>query len=104
MVLRHHFKVSRCRTIQALKLSALVKRTHYNTATMLDEALIHDAANFTVDDMAASLAAHREAQRQQLLDLFGYVESPNPATLADQNVQKRSPAIDSPFGVFVSIN
>ena len=98
MVLGYPFKVSRCRTIQALKLSARVKRIRYNTAAVLDEALIHDAANFTVDDMAASLAARLEAQRQQLLDLFGYVEPPDPAALADPTVQKCSPAIDSPSG------
>lgn len=71
---------------------------------MLDEALIHDAADFTVDDTAASLAEHREAQCQQLLDLFGYVELPDPVALADPMVQKRSPAIGLPFGTFVGIN
>jgi hypothetical protein len=57
MVLGHPFKVSRCGTIQALKSSAHVKCIHYNTTTMLYEALIHNATNFTVDNIAASLAA-----------------------------------------------
>ena len=68
IVLGHPFKVSRCRTTQALKLSARVKCTCYNTA---------------------------EAQRQPLLDLFGYVEPSDPVALADPTVQKRLPAIDS---------
>jgi acetyltransferase-like isoleucine patch superfamily enzyme len=71
---------------------------------MLGEGLIHDAADFTVDDTAASLAEHREAQCQQLLDLFGYVEPPDPVALADPMVQKRSPAIGLLFGMFVGIN
>jgi hypothetical protein len=61
---------------------------------MLDETIIHGAANFTVESMAASLAA----QRQQLFDPF------DPVALVDLTVQKRSPAIDPPFGVFISIN
>ena len=64
MVLGHPFKVSRCGTIQALKSSAHVKCIHYNTTTMLYEALIHNTTNFTVDNIAASPAAQREAQRQ----------------------------------------
>src|SRR4051795_1812332 len=42
MILGHSFKVSRCRTIQALKLGARVKCTRYNAAAILDETLIHD--------------------------------------------------------------
>jgi hypothetical protein len=36
---------------------------------MLDEALIHDAASFTVDDMATSLAAQCEAQLLEFIRL-----------------------------------
>lgn len=62
--------MSRCCTIETLRLSARAKCTHYNATAMLDDTLIHDTANFTVDALAASLAA----QRQQLPDLFDYVE------------------------------
>jgi acetyltransferase-like isoleucine patch superfamily enzyme len=102
MVLGHRFKVSHCHTLQALKLSARIKCSKYNTAATTDVTLVHNSAHSTVHELAASLAVHREAQRQQLLDLFGYVEEAEPG--ADETVKTRSPAIDPPFGVFIGIN
>jgi acetyltransferase-like isoleucine patch superfamily enzyme len=70
----------------------------------MDDALVHHSSSaFTVDELAASLAVHREVQRQQLLDIFGFVEQPDDDT-ADEAIRKRSPAIDPPFGVFIRVN
>lgn len=102
MVLGHAFKVSRCHTLQALKLSARVKCSKYNTAVITDQTLVHNSAHSTVDELAASLTVHREAQRQLLLDLFGSVEAAEAG--ADETIKTRSPAIDPPFGVFIGIN
>jgi acetyltransferase-like isoleucine patch superfamily enzyme len=102
MILGHPFKVSRCHTIQALKLSARIKCTQYNAAAIMDGALGHDQSNFMAEDLAKVLSVHREAQRRQLLDLFGSVEQPDRG--ADEAVRRRSPAIDPPFSVFIGIN
>jgi acetyltransferase-like isoleucine patch superfamily enzyme len=102
MVLGRPFKVSRCHTVQALKLSARVKCMQFNAAAITNETLVHDKSNFTVEDLAKALRVHREAQRQQLLDLFGCVEQPDPG--AAEAARRRSPAIDPPFGVFIGIN
>jgi acetyltransferase-like isoleucine patch superfamily enzyme len=103
MVLSQPFKVSRCSTLQALKLNARVKCTHYNAAAITDSTLVQDnsRSNFTVDNLAATLREHREAQRQQLLDLFGFVE---PQPDGDETTRLRAPAIDPPFGVFIGVN
>ena len=102
MILGHRFKVSRCRTIQALKLSAHVKCTKYNAAAFVEETLAHDTPHFAVDMLVSTLSKRRESQRLQLLDLFGYVE---PADRdADEAMRTRAPAIDPPFGVFIGIN
>lgn len=102
MVLGHAFKVSRCHTLQALKLSARIKCSKYNAAVITNQTLVHNSAHSTVDELAASLAVHREAQCQQLLDLFGSVEAAEAST--DKTIKTRSPAIDPPFGVFIGIN
>jgi len=99
MALDQEFKVSRCRILQALKLTARMKCTRYNAAVATNEALLYDISNLTVDDLAAALRAHRASQREQLLDLFGFVE---PADAdADEAMRLRAPAVDPPFGVFI---
>jgi acetyltransferase-like isoleucine patch superfamily enzyme len=96
------FKVSRCHTLQALKLRARIKCSQYNAPPITDPTLVHTSAYATVDELAASMAAHREAQRQQLLDLFGYVAAAEAG--ADEAATRRSPAVDPPLAVFIGIN
>ena len=102
MILGRQFKVSRCRTLQALKLSARVKCTRYNAAAIMDETLVQDIKKLDIGSLAATSEEHRESQRQQLLDLLGYVEPADPS--ADQVTRRRAPAIDPPLGVFIGIN